>query len=154
MKYKNLFNFIENCLNEFYHDEKLMKINSSINIDNIKKLEFNSLDKKEQYSILIILMNYLMNIITFNSFQKNANKDPPFFATNLKYINTNFSFTKRNFNQLYIKNPFVKRNNKILNTFNSYRMNNNQLNFSISALNENNNSNDYRISDKKYKTLV
>ena len=154
MKYKNLFNFIENCLNEFYHDEKLMNINSSINIDNIKKLEFNSLDKKDQYSILIILMNYLMNILTFNSFQKNTSKDPPFFATNLKYINTNFSFTKSNFNQLYIKNPFVKRNNKILNTFNSYRMNNNQMNFSISALNENSNSNDYRISDKKYKTLI
>ena len=153
MKYKGLFNFIEYCLNEFYHDEKLMSINSSINIDNIRKFEFSSFDKKDQYSILVILMNYLMNVLTFNYPKKNTEKDPPFFATNLKYINTNFQITKNDFNNLYMKNPFVNRNNKLLKTFNSYRMNN-KLNFSISALNDNSSTNDYRLFDNKYKTLI
>jgi hypothetical protein len=153
MKYKGLFNFIEYCLNEFYNDEKLMNINSSINIENIKKFEFSSFDKKDQYSILVILMNYLMNVLTFNYPKKNTEKDPPFFATNLKYINTNFQITKNDFNNLYMKNPFVNRNNKLLKTFNSYRMNN-KLNFSISALNDNSSTNDYRLFDNKYKTLI
>ena len=153
MKYKGLFNFIEYCLNEFYNDEKLMNINSSINIENIKKFEFSSFDKKAQYSILVILMNYLMNVLTFNYPIKNTEKDPPVFATNLKYINTNFQITKHNFNNLYTKNPFVNRNNKLLKTFNSYRINN-KLNFSIYALNDNSSNNDYRIIDDKYKTLI
>jgi len=153
MKYKGLFNFIEYCLNEFYNDEKLMNINSSINIENIKKFEFSSFDKKDQYSILVILMNYLMNVLTFNYPKKNTENDPPVFATNLKYINTNFQITKHNFNNLYTKNPFVNRNNKLLKTFNSYRINN-KLNFSISALNDNSSNNDYRIFDDKYKTLI
>ena len=152
MKYKGLFNYIEYCINEFYNDEKLMSINSSMSLENIKKFEFSSLDKKDQYSILIILMNYLMKVFNFNYPQKNTDKDPPIFATNLKYINTNFNYTKHNFNHLYIKNPFINRN-KIMNTFNSYRMNN-KLNFSISALNENSSTNDYRIFDNKYKTLI
>ena len=151
-KYKGLFNFIEYCLNEFYNDEKLLNINSSINLENIKKFEFSSFDKKVQYSILVILMNYLMNILTLNYPQKNTEKEPPFFQTNLKYINTNFKYTKNNFNHLYINNPFVNRN-KILKTFNSYRTNN-KMNFSISALNENSSTNDYRILDNKYKTLI
>ena len=154
MKYKGLFNYIEHCINEFYNDEKLKNINTNINLDNIKKFDFDSFDKKEQFSILVILMNYLKNVLTFNYRQKNENNDPPFFATNLKYINNNFDLTKTNFNYLYIKNPFVNRNNKIMNTFNSYRMNNDKLNFSISALNENNSVNDYRINDIKYKTLI
>ena len=153
MKYKGLFNYLEYCLNEFYNDEKLMNINSNISYENIKKFEFDSFNKKEQYSILVILMNYLMNILNFNYPQKNTEKAPPIFATNLKYINTNFNYTKHNFNHLYIKNPFINRNSKIMKTFNSYRMNN-RLDFSISALNENSSTNDYRIFDNKYKTLI
>ncbi len=156
MKYKGLFNYIEYCINEFYNDEKLKNINSNINLDNIKKFEFDSFDKKDQFSILVLLMNYLKNILTFNYSPKNdnTNNDPPFFATNLKYMKNNFNLTKANFNYLYIRNPFVNRNNKIMNTFNSYRMNNDKLNFSISALNDNNSVNDYRINDIKYKTLI
>ena len=153
MKYKGLFNYIEYCINEFYHDEKLMNINSGINIENIKKFEFDSFNKKEQYSILVLLMNNLMKILCINYPQKNTDKDPPFFATNLKYMNTKFNLTKGNFNNLYIKNPFVNRNSKLLKTFNSYRMNK-KCNFSISALNENSSTNDYRIFDKKYQTLI
>ena len=153
MKYKGLFNYIEYCINEFYHDEKLMNINSGINIENIKKFEFDSFNKKEQYSILVLLMKNLMKILYINYPQKNNDKDPPFFATNLKYMNTKFNLTKGNFNNLYIKNPFVNRNSKLLKTFNSYRMNK-KCNFSISALNENSSTNDYRIFDKKYQTLI
>jgi len=153
-KYKGLFNFLEYCLNEFYNDEKLMNINSSIKIENIKKFEFSAFNKQEQYSILIILMNYLMNIFAFNYKEKNTESDPPFFATNLKYLNNNFKITKNSFNHLFINNPFSFRNNKILKTFNSYRMNNNKMNFSISALNDNSATNDFRISDDKYKILI
>ena len=152
-KYKGLFNFIEYCLNEFYNDEKIMNINSSIKIENIKKFEFSAFNRKEQYSILIILMNYLMNIFAFNYSQKNTEKEPPFFATNLKYLNTNFKVTKNSFNHLFINNPFSLRNNKILKTFNTYRTNN-KMNFSISGLNDNSATNDYRIFDNKFKTLI
>ena len=99
-------------------------------------------------------MNYLMNIFAFNYKEKNTESDPPFFATNLKYLNNNFKITKNSFNHLFINNPFSFRNNKILKTFNSYRMNNNKMNFSISALNDNSATNDFRISDDKYKILI
>ena len=83
-----------------------MNINSSIKIENIKKFEFNTFTKQEQYSILIILMNYLMNIFAFYYKEKNTESDPPFFATNLKYLNNNFKITKNSFNHLFINNPF------------------------------------------------
>ena len=72
-KYTGLFKFFEECLNKFFNDEKLRKNKDLyIDLDLMKKGDFVSLNDKEKYSTLIILMKYLMPLIySTESFNEN-----------------------------------------------------------------------------------
>ena len=60
-KYSGLYHFLEDCLNNFFADENILKKKEIyINNESLRKFEFNNLTKQEKYSILIILMKYLM----------------------------------------------------------------------------------------------
>ena len=70
-KYKKLYNFLEQCLNEFFSELK-EENNYKINYDELIKLNFSELNKKEKYGVLILLMNYLFInelFIAINHFQ-------------------------------------------------------------------------------------
>ena len=60
-KYSGLFYYFEDCLNLFFNDEDI-KNNKEIfvNIDSIKKCDFTIFSKEEKYTILLILMKYLL----------------------------------------------------------------------------------------------
>ena len=113
-KYSGLFNFLEDCLNNFYNDEEL-KNNKEIyvNIDSIKKGDFNLLSKEEKYSTLIILMKYLIPLMDRKGFNEkkysidNINVKYHEFHPHKKII----SFTNR-------KNKKTK--NYIMNTVNNF----------------------------------
>ena len=63
-KYSGLYHFLEDCLNNFFADENILKKKEIyINNESLRKFEFNNLTKQEKYSILIILMKYLMPLI-------------------------------------------------------------------------------------------
>jgi hypothetical protein len=63
-KYTGLFKFFEECLEKFFNDEELKKNKDLyIDLDLMKKGDFINLNNKEKYSILIILMKYLMPLI-------------------------------------------------------------------------------------------
>ena len=66
-KYQKLIDFLEDCLNNFFKDEKLRKNEKiQINIEKVKNLNFELFNQKEKYTILIVLMKYLLPIVTFN----------------------------------------------------------------------------------------
>ena len=127
-KYNGLFNFLEECLNKFYNDDEL-KNNKEIylNIDSIKKGDFNKLSKEEKYSTLIILMKYLiplMNIKTTNDKKysiDNINIKVQEFNPPKKFI----SFSNR-------KNKQIKKYimNTVNNFYNQNKKSNNAVNHS------------------------
>ena len=105
-KFLGVFNFLEDSLNKFFIDEELLSNQEvNIHIDDMKKGDFSSLTKEEQYSILVILMKYLMPLIhqtNINNNIENINN------VNLKFhfpiVKTNFP-GERKFKKLYIKKP-------------------------------------------------
>ena len=124
-KYTGLFNFLEECLNKFYNDDEL-KNNKEIylNIDSIKKGDFNKLTKEEKYSTLIILMKYLiplMNIKTTND---------------KKYSIDNINIKIQEFNPPKKFTSFSNRKNKkikkyIMNTANNFYNQNKKSNIVV-----------------------
>ena len=140
IKYKGLFSFLEECLNEFFNDEEILNIkNININIEDIKKFDFNSFNKEEKYSVLILLMNHLMPILTLN-FKSNCNFGNSLFSTNLNIIDKNFNSKQKYFNDEYLQKAFLGKNNKFC--------------FSIPILRKHNFPDDYRLLDDRFKTLV
>ena len=110
-KYKKLYNFLEQCLNEFFSELK-EENNYKINYDELIKLNFSELNKKEKYGVLILLMNYLLPLITFN-FNSNCNLGKNIFKTNINIFDKNFNKTEKHLNDDILKKSFFGKNNKL-----------------------------------------
>ena len=119
-KYINLFNYLEKCLENFYADVKNgmnnMKNNHKIKIDfeSLKKLKFNEFSKKEQYILLILLMNHILPLI-YVYFSTNSNKnidENNLFKTDL---NLNYKILNKIYAQSsnIIKKAFISKDNKL-----------------------------------------
>ena len=107
-KYSGLYNFFEESLHLFFEDEEI-KNNKEIyiNIESLKNCDFTILTKEEKYSILVILMKYLLPLINSNEYSNLGN-------VNLKFqTNKNKKFIEEMENKKYeIKNHFSERINK------------------------------------------
>ena len=119
-KYINLYNYLEKCLENFYADVKNgmnnMKNNHKIKIDfeSLKKLKFNEFSKKEQYILLILLMNHILPLI-YVYFSTNSNKnidENNLFKTDL---NLNYKILNKIYAQSsnIIKKAFISKDNKL-----------------------------------------
>ena len=112
-KYMGLFKYFEDCLEKFFKDEEL-KNNKDlcINIESMKKGDFSNLSDKEKYSILIILMKYLMPLIysneSLNEFNILSNINLKFYSKMKKIKITRGNSNFNNINQ----NIFKKMMNK------------------------------------------
>ena len=84
-KYFGLFTFFEESLKLFCEDEEI-KNNKEIyiNIENLQKCDFTLFSKEEKYSILIILMKYLLPLINSSE-----------IGTNLGNINLRLNYNKK-----------------------------------------------------------
>ena len=108
-KFLGIINFLQDCLNKFFIDKDLLSNHEvNIHIEDIKKGDFSALNKEEQYSILIILMKYLMPMVnqaSLNNEVKKVNK------VNLRFhlpeIKTNipFEYKANNYKHLKFKRP-------------------------------------------------
>ena len=106
-KFLAIINFLQDCLNKFFIDEDLLS-NKEVNIhlEDIKKGDFSSLSKEEQYSILIILMKYLMPMVNqakLNNEVKKVNKINLRF--HLPEIKTNIPLELKNYKKLKFRKP-------------------------------------------------
>jgi len=96
-KYSGLFYYFEDCLNLFFNDEDI-KNNKEIfvNIDSLKKCDFTIFSKEEKYTILLILMKYLLPLINSNEIGNNMNDINFKFHSNLyKKSNDEFEYKKK-----------------------------------------------------------
>ena len=117
-KYSGLFNFFEDCLNLFFEDEEIKKNqNFYIHIDSIKKCDFTIFSKEEKYSLLVLIMKYLLPIVNIN-FNATSNVGEGIFKTNLNIINNKFNQTQNFLNDNYLKRAFVGKNNKLKSNLN------------------------------------
>jgi hypothetical protein len=107
-KYKNLFNYFEKCIEQFYDDEEIKNNrNFNLRLDLIKKCDFTIFSKEEQFSLLIIIMKYLMPIINtnVNSISSIGNN---ISETNLNLINNNYNKIKNFLKEPILQNAFNK----------------------------------------------
>ena len=108
-KYSGLFNFFEDCLDQFFNDEELANNQEIfVNIDSIRKCDFSNLNKEEKYSTLIILMKYLMPLMDSSNALKQSQNNSNVNNVNLKFYLAN-------------KNNFQEDNE--IKRFNSYKKN-------------------------------
>ena len=110
-KYKKLYNFLEECLNTFFWELK-SENNFNINYEELTKFNFAELSKREKYSVLILLMNHLIPIITFN-FNSNCNLGNNIFSTNINIFDKTFNKTYKHLNDEVLKKSFYGKNNKL-----------------------------------------
>ena len=119
-KYSGLFNFFEDCLEQFFNDEELVNNQEIfVNIDNIRKCDFSNLNKEEKYTTLIIMMKYLMPLMdSSNAIKQNQNNNS-INNVNLKfYLGNNKNYPKDSDVGLIPgrKNSFGKMSNSMDNT--------------------------------------
>ena len=150
-KYKGIYDFLEECINNFFSDIEDKNKNFLLRIDEIKKFNFENFTKEEKYSILVLLMNHLLPLIIYN-FNSNCNIGSDIFSTNINIFNSTFDKRRIYLNDNILKKAFIKKNNKLQkelflkdNTFN---------NGSIPVLRKKNVSVDLKIKDDKYKLVV
>ena len=122
-KYKNLLNFFEKCIDQFYDDEEIKNNrNFNLKLDSIKKCDFTIFSKEEQFSLLIIIMKYLMPIINMNV-NSISNIGNNISETNLNLINDNYNKIKNLLKEPILQNAFNKdktlKNYLNSNSFNS-----------------------------------
>ena len=87
-QYSGLFNFFEDCLNQFFNDEELANNQDIfVNIDTIQRCDFSALNKEEKYSALVILMKYLMPLINSSDVLNQPN--------NINNVNLKFHLSKK-----------------------------------------------------------
>ena len=110
-KYKKLYNFLEECLDTFFWELK-GENNYKINYDELSKFNFEKLNKNEKYAVLVLLMNHLLPIITFN-FNSNCNLGNNIFSTNINIFDKNFNKTNKHLNDNILKRSFFGKDNKL-----------------------------------------
>ena len=124
-KYSGLFNFFEDCLEQFFNDEELVNNQELfVNIDSIRKCDFSNLNKEEKYSTLIIIMKYLMPLMDSSNALKQS-------QNNVNNINLKFYLgNKKNYmneGEVELSSKKKKKNGKMTSSMDNMNQNDNVL---------------------------
>ena len=151
-KYKKLYDFLEECLNNFFDEIKGEKY-FNIDYEELIKFDFSKLKEKEKYSVLILLMNRLIPLITFN-FDSNCNIGNNVFTTNINIFDKSFNKTYKHLTDDILKKSFLKKNNKLQKDL--FVRSDILFNGSIPVLRKNNDGlfNDIKLKNDKYKFVL
>ena len=108
-KYNNIIKIFDEALEKIYKENELNKIDEiSINIDELKKSDFNKLTPEQKYSIVNLLIKFLLPLVNIDNLPDNL-------KSNLKKINTRFYLNDNN-NSIYSNNSLSTTvNGKIYN---------------------------------------
>ena len=150
-RYKKIYDFLEECLNDFFLDIKEKGKNFSLNIEEIKKCNFENFNREDKYSILVLLMNKLLPFV-INNFNSNFNLGDTIFKTNINIHDRNFNKKINYINDNTLRKAFLRKNNKLQKEL--FIKNNTFSNGSIPVLRNKNISPDHRIKEDKYRLLV
>jgi hypothetical protein len=157
-KNKGLYSFLEESINLFFNEceQNLKEKNINIDLENIKKFDFELLNNDEKYSILVLLMKYLLPLVVINTNSKNVKEN--IFKTNINVnlINRNLPYNsaEKYLKEPSLKNAFIGKKIKTNLFFDSksiqYYGNGNL----IPVLRKTKYSNDSRIKDNRFKTVI
>ena len=150
-KYKGIYDFLDECITNFFSDIEDKNKNFHLKIDDIKRFNFENFTKEEKYSILVLLMNRLLPLIIYN-FNSNCNIGNDIFSTNINIFNSTFDKRKNYLNDNLLKKAFVKKNNKLQKEL--FLKDNAFNNGFVPVLRKKNISVDFKIKDDKYKLVV
>ena len=104
-KFKGLVDFLEENLNSFSKDEKLMaKTNFNSKAEKLRKCEFDEFNQEEKIELLSILIKYLMPLANPDMDLNDYNENKALFNTNLS-----ISKLKRVKNKNYLKDELLKK---------------------------------------------
>ncbi len=111
-KFKGLFNFFEEAINNFCCDEEIIKNeNFYLKLEKIRNCDFNDFSKSEKYALLVLLMKYLLPLIDIN-FNSSSNIGKNLFKTNLNIINNKFNLNETFLKDETLRNAFIDKKNK------------------------------------------
>ena len=155
-KYKGLFKFLEESLNSFFKESELFLTTKNVNIDieNIKKFNFENFSKEEKYGLLLLLMKYLLPLVSMN-YSNNCCGITSGVNLNLNVLNRKEKSTDK-----YLKDPCLKKafaNKKIKNSlFLNKNSSGNSCAYgnSIPLLIKQDNTIDSRFKNDKFKSLI
>ena len=150
-RYKKIYDFLGECLNDFFLDIKEKGKNFSLNIEEIKKCNFENFNREDKYSLLVLLMNKLLPFV-INNFNSNFNLGDTIFKTNINIHDRNFNKKINYINDNTLRKAFLRKNNKLQKEL--FIKNNTFSNGSIPVLRNKNISPDHRINEDKYRLLV
>lgn len=150
-RYGGLFNFFEDCLNLFFKDEELnTKKDLYINIEQIKKCDFTAFSSEQKYSLLVLLMKYLLPIVSLN-LNSSCNIGNNLFETNLNLINRRYNMTEKYLHDPCLRRAFVGKNNKISSDLNKNIVS--KFSNSIPVLRKTKSEIDPRLTNSRYKAI-
>ena len=152
-KYRKLYDFLEECMNNFFKEIKNEK-HFNINYEELIKFDFSRLKEREKYSVLILLMNRLIPLITFN-FDSNCNLGNNVFTTNINIFDKSFNKTHKHLTDDILKKSFFGKNNKLQKDL--FIRNDILFNGSIPVLRKNTDglfNNNNKLKDDKYKYVL
>lgn len=96
-KYAGLFAFFEESLQKFFEDEDIRNNKEIyVNIESLQQGDFSVFSKEEKYSILVILMKYLLPLVNSN--------DNPINQSNTSNVSLKFRYSQK-----YIDDPELKK---------------------------------------------
>jgi hypothetical protein len=150
-KFNGLFNFLEESLNNFCNDEEIINNNNFyMNLDKIKNCDFNSFSKQEKYSLLVLLMKYLLPLISIN-FNSSSNIGKDLFKTNLNIVNKKFNLNETFLKDETLRNAFLDKRNKVYQDISNPRRT--QFSSSVPVLKKLKESN-FNIFENKNKAII
>ena len=108
-KYINIIKIFDEALEKIYKENEMDKINEIyIDIEDLKKCDFSKLTSEQKYSIITLLIKYLLPLINKENLPQNL-------KNNIKKINTKFYFNEHNNSVFSSKSLSTSINGKIYN---------------------------------------
>ena len=155
-KYKGLFKFLEESLNNFFKESELFLTSKNVNIDidNIKKFNFENFNQEEKYGLLLLLMKYLLPLVSFN-YSNNCCGINSGVNLNLNVLNRKEKTQDKYLRDSCLKKVFANKKikNNILTNKITFR-NHGSYGNSIPLLIKQDILSDSRIKNNKYKSLI
>ena len=112
-KFKGLVDFLEENLQNFSKDEKLMaKTNFNSKIEKIKKCEFEEFNIEEKKELLSVLIKYLLPLANPDVDYTGNNDSKTYFNTNLSITRLKNINNKNYLNDTVLKKAFVDKASK------------------------------------------
>ena len=112
-KFKGLVNFLEENLQNFSKDEKIMaKTNFNTKTEKIKKCEFEEFSMEEKKELLGVLIKYLLPLANPDIDYSGNNDSKTYFNTNLSITKLKNVNNKNYLNDIVLKKAFIDKASK------------------------------------------